>query len=53
MMGKFKKVTCLPCKGTGKLLYPNTGIENDCYHCNGFGVTMEQVSNSSPTGEGE
>jgi len=38
---KVKKVRCEPCKGTGKLVYSNTGITNDCYHCNGFGVILE------------
>lgn len=28
---------CPECGGTGKLVYSNTGIENDCMYCNGFG----------------
>lgn len=29
---------CPECQGTGKLVYSNTGFENDCMYCNGFGV---------------
>lgn len=42
MTKKYVKKPCGPCKGTGQLLYSNTGITNDCMYCNGFGVTMEE-----------
>jgi hypothetical protein len=41
-MKKYKSVSCQECKGTGKLVYSNTGIENDCMYCNGFGKVMEE-----------
>lgn len=33
-----KTTPCKECNGTGRLVYSNTGIENDCMYCNGFGV---------------
>lgn len=33
-----KPMPCSSCNGTGKLVYSNTGIENDCMDCNGSGI---------------
>jgi DnaJ-class molecular chaperone len=41
-MSKPKTKPCLECKGTGKLVYSNTGFENDCMYCNGFGKVLDE-----------
>lgn len=42
------KQPCPECQGTGKLVYSNTGIENDCLYCNGFGVVQAKLPPKQP-----
>lgn len=48
-MSEIKTKPCAECKGTGRLVYSNTGVENWCMYCDGAGVV--RVYPSSP-GEG-